>query len=88
MCWVVRMSIGDEIIQAIENELVAKLDALMSQYQPVTSDTASQRKEKAAALRSVEKELKAQAKVDIETLKKLTPMKLGDRPFPKATTSA
>ena len=61
---------GDETIRAIEEELVSKLDALTAQYKSVASDNAQQRKEKAAALRSVEKELKAQAKAEVEDHKK------------------
>lgn len=61
---------GDPTIRTIEEELVSKLDALTAQYKSVASDTAQQRKEKAAALRSVEKELKAQVKAEVEAHKK------------------
>jgi type I restriction enzyme M protein len=57
---------GDATIQGIENGLVAKLDALAAQYRPAAGDTALQRKAKAAALRGAEKELKAEAKTEME----------------------
>lgn len=60
---------GDIQIQAIEEALVARLDALAEQYRAVASDTAVERKAKAAELRSAEKALKAKAKADIEAHK-------------------
>lgn len=60
---------GDGVIQSIEENLVAKLDALAVQYRPIADDTAQQRKAKAAALRGAEKDLKAGAKAEIEAHK-------------------
>ncbi|MGR8935734.1 MAG: N-6 DNA methylase [Gammaproteobacteria bacterium] len=60
---------GDAVIQQIENDLVAKLDALTHQYAPVASDTQAQKKDKQKALKAAERDLKADVKAAIETHK-------------------
>lgn len=60
---------GDAVIQQIENDLIAKLDALTHQYAPLASDTPTQRKDKQKALKSAERELKTEAKQAIEQYK-------------------